>query len=208
VYGGSTNSGTWHIYVIGNVIYNIHRPSDVSYRDNAWAEAGIMIQGGSHRYIVNNTIYNADAGINGPSVGTRYYMKNNIVAKITESQGNHIFIEDGDSASRSMLSHCVLFQNGSDARIRWGADSNSGIFGSRGVSGSESGCTQADPLFMDVSRADFRTKPNSPSIDNGAASEVYSAFESLYGISIARDRSGAPRPSGRDWDIGAFETIQ
>ncbi|OGS18075.1 MAG: hypothetical protein A2219_06930 [Elusimicrobia bacterium RIFOXYA2_FULL_50_26] len=53
-----------------------------------------------------------------------------------------------------------------------------------------------DPLFVNVSNADFRLRSNSPAVNAGSSS--------LSGI-VTRDFIGISRPQGQNYDIGAFE---
>lgn len=53
---------------------------------------------------------------------------------------------------------------------------------------------QGDPRFIDPVLADFRLRAGSPAIDRGSAVAAPAA-----------DYSGAPRPQGAGYDIGAFE---
>lgn len=55
----------------------------------------------------------------------------------------------------------------------------------------------AEPQFIDPANGDFRLKPGSPGIDAGATIEE-----------IKTDLLGTPRPQGKAFDIGAYETVQ
>jgi hypothetical protein len=45
-----------------------------------------------------------------------------------------------------------------------------------------------------------------PAIDEGEPSEIYATYQTLYGVSIAVDFEGRPRPANRRaWDAGAYE---
>ena len=58
---------------------------------------------------------------------------------------------------------------------------------------------------MSPATGDFRPQPGSPAVDAGIPSAAYEAFQSRYGLSLAVDHAGRPRPAGAAWDIGAFE---
>jgi len=207
IFGGSTKEGSWQIFAVGNVINNIHRPGKLPYAKGAWAEAAIMMQGGTTRYIVNNTLYNVDAGINGPSVGTIYHLENNIVSKVTEPAGNHVFIEDAGAAAKSTLHHSILHQPGDNERIRWGSSVVSTVEAVQRSNRNTDACSNADPLLASPSNADFHLQSASPAVDRGMVSTVYRTFQELYGLDIAMDAGRNRRPAGKNWDVGAFEYI-
>ncbi|MFN0061007.1 MAG: sugar-binding protein [Myxococcaceae bacterium] len=62
-----------------------------------------------------------------------------------------------------------------------------------GVTGTQSGNINADPLFLSVSSGDFRLQAASPAVDSGLS------------LPIATDRLGVARPQGAGLDIGAHE---
>ncbi len=206
IYGGSTNGGgTWYIYAVGNVIYDIHAPGE--YAGGSWDEAGIMMQGGTINAIVSNTIVDCDAGINGPATDVSYYIENNIIQNVTKENGTHLFIEN--STSKSVLRNSILHQNGGAERIRWG-NATYTLAGFQAASGKGQGCMNSDPMLSDPAGKDFRTTVQSPGIDKGLpdsqlTTNVYQIFSSTYGIDIAKDIDGIKRPQANGWDIGAFE---
>ncbi|NOX75859.1 MAG: right-handed parallel beta-helix repeat-containing protein [Gammaproteobacteria bacterium] len=209
IYGGSTSSTRdWYVYAIGNIIYDIHAPSSTSYDGtNAWSEAGIMMQGGTYRYIINNTLYNVDAGINGPSVGTSYYLHNNIVSNITQPTGNHIFIDNGQSASQSTLNNSLFYNPNDGVRIRWGNTTSDNTADFFAATGQCAKCYETDPQLLSTTKYRLKPSSNSDAIDNGAVNEVYDTFETRYGLNITVDYLGKNRPQGFGWDIGAHENL-
>lgn len=62
-----------------------------------------------------------------------------------------------------------------------------------------------DPQFRDEAAGDYRLMVDSPAIDAGRASAAYAAHLAIHGVAIDVDHSGAPRPQGSQWDIGAHE---
>jgi len=189
-------------YVIGNIISNIHYGDAYNPR-TAWSAAGIMLAGGTNRYIINNTIYDADAGINGPGGGA-YHIVNNIVVNVT--RGNHIFVEVGTTASNSTMRNNLLYQKDGPIKIRWGSGTiYNTIDAFQAVTGKGENCIVADPLFQDPDNGDFRLLPGSPAIDAGTPHQVYELFRQLYGLEIHKDLTGQSRPQGAQWDIGAIE---
>jgi hypothetical protein len=53
--------------------------------------------------------------------------------------------------------------------------------------------------------ANYRPTNASPTLNSNMRSAVYDTFLSLYGIDIAKDMVGTPRPQGAAWAIGAYE---
>lgn len=210
IYAGSTNSGTdWYVYAVGNLIYNIHLPASLTYSSSTWAEAGIMMAGGTYRYIVNNTIYNVDAGINAPSNGTYYYLENNVISNITEASGHHILMESGTSATNSTFDNNILYQNGDDVRIKWGTGTVYSLSGFKNKFGKCQNCSSSNPQFEAPSTGGFKLEKSSPAVDTGVLHQVYATFLERYGIDISKDIEGKPRPmgKGKKWDIGAYERV-
>jgi hypothetical protein len=65
-------------------------------------------------------------------------------------------------------------------------------------------CWTGDPLFVDTANYDLHPKENSPLIGKGVRHPVYDEFQARYGINIAYDFEGKPRPAGA-WTLGALE---
>ena len=59
-------------------------------------------------------------------------------------------------------------------------------------------------MLADPATNDFT--PGAATLGVGATPDpVFALFEGLYGLSIARDLEGTPRPSGEGFTIGAIE---
>jgi hypothetical protein len=194
-------------FIVGNVIHDIHHANDGTGYFNpnsSWSNAGVMLVGVGKNYVINNTIYNVDAGINSPSGGT-LYMENNIIANVTESACQHIFLESSSGMSNSTVKNNVFYQNGSPIRIRWGVSNIYTLPAFQSATGKGTECVDANPLFVDPANDDFRLRSGSPAIDKGLTESVYDRFQSLHGLDIRKDLEGTPRPQGSKWDIGACE---
>jgi hypothetical protein len=185
-------------YFVGNVLHNLHHTTPYN-PETASSQAAIMLRGGLQRYIVNNTIYDVDSGVATPSSAGALFIINNIIGGITERRGQHVFIEHEAVANASAMRHNLL--EGSP-RIRWGGDGRSAVGWQRCAN-----CRSADPLFVAPGSDDFRILPASPAVDGGAVDKVYALYEHTYGVSIARDASGSPRPRGASYDLGAYEAV-
>jgi hypothetical protein len=193
-------------FIVGNVIHDIHHLNDgTSFfaPNSGWSNAGIMLVGVPKQYIVNNTIYNVDAGINSPGPNA-LYMENNIIANVVEPNCQHVFIES--SPNNSSISNCLFYQNGQDIRIRWG--STMYTLGTFQATGKATNCYNADPKFVNIAGSDFHLQSGSPAINKGLTSQVYSRFKSIHGLDISMDLESTTRPLGGTWDIGAYEFKQ
>ena len=196
-----------YTYIVGNLMYNIHDTNGDYNPNTSWSNAGIMTAGGDQLYIVNNTIYDADGGVNGANMGS-YHLVNNIISNIATSGGRHIFLEFQEAANTSDVSNCLLYQGGQPIRIQWGGASYGSIPTFQAGTGRGSGCLSSNPSFVNAAGNDLTLASGSPCIDAGKASssgDVYQTFANLYGININVDLAHTPRPQGAGWDIGALE---
>ena len=199
-------SGT-EAFIIGNVIHDIHHANDGTSFFNpntSWSNAGLMLVGVDKQYVINNSIYDADAGINIPSGGA-VYMTNNIISNITESACQHIFVETTSAMSSSTVDNNIFYQNGNPIRIKWGLSHLYTLPAFQTATGKGANCLDADPLFVNAAGGDLHVKSGSPAINAGLTSEVYAKFLSLHGLNIAVDPDKVSRPQGSKWDIGAYE---
>ncbi|MCG6201303.1 right-handed parallel beta-helix repeat-containing protein [Psychromonas antarctica] len=108
------------VYIIGNIIYNIHTESEVG-TSSAWESAGIHIQGADERYIYNNLIYNAPNGINVSATSGQTTIKNNIVLKVNNGhaageQGFQVWSEHHNSLPDISISN--NFFNSNDMKVK------------------------------------------------------------------------------------------
>lgn len=62
-----------------------------------------------------------------------------------------------------------------------------------------------DPGFIDEGLFNFRLHQDSAAVDSGSESVCYQEFWEWYGLGLAFDFFGQPRPWGDGWDIGAHE---
>jgi hypothetical protein len=198
-----------NIYIVGNLIYDIHHstmdrtgtyPVAWNPDDRFHPGVGITIwHSQSTKYVVGNTIYDADGGIFSIRQTNPTVIVNNIVGNLI-SGGLHVWIPDSTVASLSSMSNMLFDET---ASINWGGTVYSGVAAFQAGTGKGADCIEADPSF--VGATNFNLANGSPAIGAAYASDVYDTFNSLYGIDIKKDIDGRTRPMGGSWDIGAFE---
>jgi hypothetical protein len=202
--GGSDLGSGQDMYIIGNVIHSIH-DSDGGFNPNtAWTNAAIMIAGGQRRYVVNNSIYDADGGIHGAAAYGEFHLANNIISSIAKSSGWHVFVEHVDPANVSTVDDCLFYQSG-NIRFDWRGTTYTGVSSFQSGTGAGSGNFSANPNFSNPNGGDLHIQSSSPAVDAGSSHSVYGAFSSRYGLNINLDMDGASRPGGSAYDIGADE---
>ena len=187
-----------HQFFIGNVIHNIHHTTLQSQSDNAWAPSAIMMAGGYERYVINNTIYDVDAGINSPSPFGSLEIVNNIVANVTDPNRCQVDIDFAALAAHTKVQHNLFFP---DPRAAWG-EPEVVHFTPALITLTQT--VDEAPIFVDPQADNFRLRRDSPAIGKGEAHAVYATFEKLYGIDIKRDADGRLRDSG---SLGAYEPV-
>jgi hypothetical protein len=202
IYAGSDSglgSGTYS-FAIGNTIHNIHAPGGAFNPNTAWSNAGIMLAGGVNRYVVNNSIYDVDNGIQTPGTGN-ITIVNNAVSAIA-STGSHVYVESGTTAAASTIHHNIF---GGTVRLKWGTQQVHDVSSFIATFNKGQSTIAADPQFTAPDTCNFALKATSPAIDKGTPDQVYDAFKNYYGLDIAYDGLGNRRPGGSAWDMGAFE---
>lgn len=189
-------------FFVGNVIHDVHHRAGEYQPDSPWASAAMMLVGGEQRFIVNNTIYHCDAGINGPGPGS-YLMENNLITDMLEPEANHVFIENELNDVAWDLRHSCLFDSSGPVRVR----ERNQVYDLDGLAQFDkgTGCVSVPPGFVSAEGLDFHLMPGSPAVDSGIETFAYARFEQLYGRSIMVDYDGQIRPQSLAIDMGAFE---
>ena len=193
---GNQGAGGLQSFFIGNVIHNIHRTTIRNSADDAWGASAIMMVGGYERYVIGNSIYDVDSGINSPSPYGVLEIANNIISNISQPRGNHINIAFQSLADRTVPHHNLFF---GDPRVSWAGSV-------RRLNQSEMGIVKSvigDPQFVDANGEDFHIRTSSPAVGKGEGNNVYAIFRQRYGKGIEMDFDGKARTSGTT-DIGAY----
>lgn len=141
--GSTENDGVGTIkpsdrYYIGNIIHDIHRvtrtadgsiPVGAPNDEGQEAAFSLASDGPATWHIINNTVYNVDAGVYiwnpaAPPSNPKLIMRNNIWGAIDRSRGTQINIKSGPNgaatAAASTVTNDVFFENGGAAGFRWG----------------------------------------------------------------------------------------
>ena len=192
----SSNTVISHTFVVGNLIYKIHR-SQASNPDSAWGPSAVMMAGGTETHVVNNTIYDVDSGVNIATPNTTLNIAGNIIANVTMAQASHMILGFTNLAAQTSFTRNLLF---GDPRLDWGN-------GQARPTASQLTTWKsltADPQFVNTAGNDFHLKSTSPALGAGDVNSVYAVFQQRYGISIAADIEGTPRPPAA-YAMGAYE---
>ncbi|MBX4187217.1 MAG: right-handed parallel beta-helix repeat-containing protein, partial [Candidatus Doudnabacteria bacterium] len=191
-----------NLYIIGNVVHNIHSPSGADLTDNPWKTGAAFYLSDeiATKYIINNTVYDADVGITNPRGTDGFQGFNNIFTNIIAED---VFIESGSQTAASSMNN-NLFD--STALIKWGDFTPLTLTQFRNTYPTQcSNCREANPLLVNAAGNDFHLQSSSPAINAGTVNNVYNTFQSMYGLNISLDFDRSARPSGSAWDMGAYE---
>ena len=142
-----------------------------------------MVAGGVNRHIINNTIYDVDAGINVAASNGTLEIADNIIANVTVPASNHVFIENSGLAGNTSFHHNLLQ---GDARLRWGGGQIHPTAAQLALVNS----LNVDPQFLNPPGQDFHLRLTSQAINAGDTNAVYATFLARYGVSIAADADG------------------
>jgi len=185
-----------HTFVVGNLIHKIHH-SQSSDPGDAWGPSAVLVTGGSETHVVNNTIYDVDSGVNIATPNTTLDIDGNIIANVTMAQASHMILEFASLAANTVFTRNLLF---GDPRLDWG----NGQTRPTAAQLASWKSLALDPQFVNAPGNDFHLKSTSPALGAGGVNSVYGAFQQRYGISIAADIEGTPRPSSA-YALGAYE---
>ncbi len=187
------------MYFIGNLIYNNTEPSLPS-SPGGDDSAGIVMRDMPNRYLVNNTIWGNDGGVHcNTSPISTLVMVNNIIGGNRNGTDADLLC---DTAAGSTTIRNNIFQ---DNRIMYN-NSVETLSAFTARTGFGAGSKTATPAFVNLAAGNYAlSSGDTVAKDAGISHAVYATFQSLYGLSIAVDTNGGPRPQGSAWDMGAFE---
>ena len=196
----SGGTGTEH-FIVGNKFHRLHKSGyDAS---NSWEVASVAVWGSTNTYIVGNTMWDVDAGINSPRARGKIDIINNIIDAPSVSGANHIFF-DNNLINSSIVDYNV-FVNA--VKLRLGSSTQLDLSGMQSTHNQGNNSYAVDSVsFQPSSVGALIPTANSVAAESGTtAVDVYQRFYDRYGIDINKDITGAARVMGTAPEIGAYE---
>jgi hypothetical protein len=200
------------VYIIGNKFYDIHdKVGTVGPWRGAFDQGAgtcILLRGGLGVHMVNNTMYDFDAGINSASSTQNRFVEGNILAGRNTAVSGLDAQFNSDPSRLNVFRKNIVQENSGNIYVRIGDSVHTSLSalnaGGALKSGNKTDITAN--IFTNAGAADFTLKADGLAIDAFQAEpEVYGLFETRYARSIRRDIRGELRPQGAAWDMGAFE---
>lgn len=208
---------TYKVYAIGNVITGVTCTKLDSCDNGSWSYGGaITFHGGNENYIIDNSIYGYDKGIQaGGGANQANYIIGNIISNRTSSAyGKDIDIDSADGTVD--IDHTLLYKGDRDNIImKLGAATYTSLSAYKSAYETQClhNCAEADPIFVSSSNLRLTTSSTN-AIGNGTEHAVYDAFATEHptwgsihydnpytGVVLGTAKS---RPVDT-WDIGAYE---
>jgi hypothetical protein len=195
-------------FVYGNEFHDINP----TVAGSASSAVLLYLQGaanGSPSYVANNTIHRVSRGIFHRQ-GVDIYAHNNL---ITEASDAHIQYQN--VTVREFYNNLLWNPDGKAVLKRGG----SGAIYYRGLStfpnpAEFAGCIEQDPLLASTdpsSPSYLNLTGSSPAVESGTnvlrVPQLLERFETAFGLDVALDFLGVPRPQKVRWDIGAHEYV-
>jgi hypothetical protein len=199
---GVVITGGEDVYVVGNLLRDIRHEAGESYDPASIYSGGVAVHARNSGPVVvaSNTIVRCDSGVTASADLT---LSGNLIAALAEPQSFHLNVNAGSDHPVS-ADHDLYYQPGGSARVLWGGTAYE-VDELRAAVKQELHGLEADPLLADMAAGDFHLTAASPAVDAGDLHAAYSDFLDLYGLNIAVDLDGGPRPYNRLLDIGADE---
>jgi hypothetical protein len=214
-----TTEGYSNIYIIGNLIYDIH-PSNLSTYNpaNIW-DPGVGIalwHGNATRYIIDNTIHDVHDGLNAIQGGRGgIEMYGNIISQKDDNISNRFFDIQHPAREDSVnMDNNLFLDDVGEYYYAWWDDmghaptldevkSYGHCLNCQSIIGEDGTGVFVNPT-IDSSTHDFRPKSTSAAVTENVKHSAYDRFQDLYGIDIYVDFNGNPRNGSA---IGAFESV-
>jgi len=188
----SSGAANDNIYIVGNVF---NRLSERALNPD---------RGGGVFHVYGNTFANSSNGIACYGVIDAIHVHGNIGYNIS---GAYLHVSDSAVRAKSTVSHELYYEDEGNVSIFWGQSYTSVASWMAGTDvGDDS--LEVDPLFVDAAADNFSLKADSPAQDAGVDySHLNDIFQASFGVSMLSSLSGAIRPQGSGWDIGAYEYV-
>lgn len=200
------------IYIIGNLIYDIHSDPAVTPNPdwrtsdgNQGSGTGIHLRGGKDHYVINNTIHDFDSGIISPLIAHNRIIEGNILSKRNSAvPGVDIFLYQ-NPAGKNKIANNLIEGVAGKIYVEQDGKLHTTIAALNAAKGPDN--ILAAPTYVDAARTNFALSKGSRGIDvfGQTANIVYPLFNRMYSRNIAFDRIGTARPQNGNWDLGAFE---
>ncbi len=183
----SVTGGSDEIYFIGNIIHNIQSASWTSLAFSSWSSKRL--------YILNNTVFNSDGGINffGTDILARATIINNIFTNLNTEK--YVSLTNTAYAEKALIYNNIFYYSS------WVPN----------IYGNQHESLTINPLLVDEYNNNAHLQFKSPAINAGEGvliNQIYATFEDLYpGQSIRYDFDWNPRPINGPRTIWAYEYI-
>ncbi len=202
---GIVSTGTYDLYLIGNVIFDIQNhesdghPNSSPHRNGSaiyWYNTGKV-------FVFNNSLFNVGRGLGADLLSYSPMIVNNIFGDLMKDQNDFHLVLAGSGMSDAVISNNLFYQSNGAAAVYWKTPLSIAAFKSQ--TGKCAGCIESNPLFANPSTFNLRLKQGSPAINVGITPSFLSTFSALYGLDISKDFDNNERPVGTKWDLGSFE---
>ncbi len=196
-----TNGFGRYQFFIGNVIFKISDSNNDFDPDNAWQNCGISLPGGTHRYVMQNTLYDVDSGVCVPDQKGAIYLFDNIIEKV-RPDGFHLVFASPAVAQASYGAQGNLFA----PNFRMVIGGSLTDVARQVVAPKGQNQVLSSAGFQDPDAFNFRVTDSSGARGNGLMHGlgVWEYFQDRYGVSLAADVYGTPRSPERSTS-GAIE---
>lgn len=193
----SNKNGANAVYVIGNLLYDLHHStSSWDPTDGYHTGGGVNGWNNGSLYVVDNTISDVDYCISLNSSGV-YHLHGNLCQGVTTTAAQTYVGSPGHALSSQDYG---LFDP--LARLAWEKENLILTLAELQQAYGQCAYCLEGPAGLG---ADYHPQAASPAIDASLRHPVYDTFLAAYGLDITVDLGGRPRPQGAAWDIGAFE---